>query len=535
MHHMPQDKRVIIFDTTLRDGQQCPGAGMTFEQNLQYADLARLCGIDVLEAGFPAASALDYSIVEEIAIRAAAYESGPVIAALCQLRSEQIDTTIRSLEAVVDMRRGRLHTYVPVDPNLMTASLGSSFCKAKIVEDVFTFCKRAVEAGLEVEFSPEGYSRLGDNFGFCTDLFRAAVEAGATVLNCPDTIGGASRYQGANYFVEWMKKHAAIIGAEYPDKNIIWSVHCHNDLGLAVDNSMAAVFDGPARQIEGCINGVGERAGNAALEQCIMVIKEIGKNDGYYTGIATRNLQKISDFVARHMLVRQPHSPVCGDNAARHSSGGHTNAILKDPLAYQPFDPEQTGKKISFMFGPLSGGNHARSIIIDNGFSCGHEEKAEIAQFIKEQYQDRRKGITDAELIEAYVYYRSPIKIVNIDYSRWNDISVIQFEGTFFDEKGERVWQNVGKDSALRALKAAIDQKFPGFDIHTYASESVGAGINAISRSTISISIAGSFYTGTAEDQDISKSAMMALIKAVNRAYVSVNFAAGDKEQHEAA
>jgi len=349
---------------------------------------------------------------------------------------------IRTIEALAPLKpskRARVHTYVPVDPVLMPASLGERANDHQgIISDVYRLIKIAADEGMEVEFSPEGYSRMAHNFDFVTELIRAAVWAGATVINCPDTIGGASTYQGSEYFVEHMKRHADIIKAEFPNREIIWSVHCHNDFGLAVQNSVNGVFHGPARQIEGCMNGIGERAGNAALEQCIMVIEQFGKSiesapgEGFYTTIATEHLQRASDFVGANMLPRQPHSPVCGDNAAKHSSGGHTNAVLKNPLAYQPFDPRAIGKEISFMFGPLSGGNHAKSIIESFGYRCDDSEKAKIAQHIKDCYADRRKGITDRELLEAYFRYRSPIAVEQVDYSKSSNKAEIHMRGRFF-------------------------------------------------------------------------------------------------------
>ncbi len=387
-----QDRHVKIFDTTLRDGQQCPGAGMDFEHNLEYARLACALRVDVLEAGFPSASNMDFEIVRTICEEVATMDYKPTIAGLCQLREEQVIRTIESLQPLVSFGKARLHTYVPVDPELMPASLGKlADDKEKIIADLYRLTKMAVEAGMEVQFSPEGYSRMKGNFDFTTDLIRAAIQAGATVINCPDTIGGASVFEGEEYFVRKMVKHAEIMRSEFPDNNVIWSVHCHNDFGLAVQNSLNGVVDGPATQIEGCINGIGERAGNAALEQCIMIVKHFSEASGnenpYYTTVATEKLQEISDFVSQHMLPRQPHWPVSGDNAAKHSSGGHTNAILKNPMAYQPFDPKEIGKNISFLFGPLSGGNHAKSIIEEFGYICAEFEKAEIAQYIKNQFR----------------------------------------------------------------------------------------------------------------------------------------------------
>jgi 2-isopropylmalate synthase len=531
---MSDEGHVKIFDTTLRDGQQCPGAGMSFDRNLEYARLAAQLKIDVLEAGFPSASGLDYAIVNTIATEFAGRKESPIVAGLCQLREEQVVKTIEALMPVVACKRARLHTYVPVDPELMPVSLGERASDHQgIIDDLYRLVKMAFDAGLEVEFSPEGYSRVGKNFDFVTELIRAAIEAGATVINCPDTIGGASTLEGPGYFVENMKRHAAIMKAEFPTKNITWSVHCHNDFGLAVQNSINGVFHGPARQIEGCINGIGERAGNAALEQCIMVIEQFGRNSSngngaknqFYTQIDTSHLQKISDFVGAYMLPRQPHSPVCGENAAKHSSGGHTNAVLKNPLAYQPFDPRQIGKEISFLFGPLSGGNHAKSIIESFGYRCEDSEKAKIAQYIKDSYSDRRKGITDKELLEVYFKYRSPIVAEHVDYSKSAGKSQVRMTGKFFDQEGEIEESREGKDSALAALKTAIEKRFGTFEILSHRSQSDSTGFNANSVSEILIvADGGRHYEGIGTDQDIEISAMRALIDAVNKAFVDINY-----------
>lgn len=534
---MKSDKQIKIFDTTLRDGQQCPGAGMSFENNIEYARLACDLGIDVLEAGFPSASALDFEIVNTIAKEYGSRPDAPIIAGLCQLREEQVIKTIDALSPAIAAKKARLHTYVPVDPGLMPASLGKrSEDKEQIIRDVFRFIKMASDAGMEVQFSPEGYSRMGENFDFVTDVIRAAIDAGATVINCPDTIGGAFAFEGEEYIVNRMKRHARIIACEYPKRDITWSIHCHNDFGLAVQNSLNAVFDGPARQIEGCINGIGERAGNASLEQCIMVLKHFGDRtrDGkpFYTNIKTEKLQAISDFVNRYMLPRQPHWPVSGDNAAKHSSGGHTNAILKNPMAYQPFDPREIGKQVSFVFGPLSGGNHAKSIIETNGFVCEEHEKAEVAQFIKDKFHQRRKGITDEELMVAYFEYRQPIQIDRIDYSKSGSQSQVQFFGSFNGEPTVIHEEHSGRDSALAALKIIIEKWYGPFEVMSHRSHSDTAGADANSISTIVIvDETNQRFEGTGFDQDIEISAMRALVDAINRAYVTKTYSTRQPQQ----
>ena len=521
-------KHIKIFDTTLRDGQQCPGAGMSFEQNIEYAHLATELGIDVLEAGFPSASKLDFEIVSKICEEISSIKEGPIVAALCQLRDEQIDITIEALKVAVPHNKARLHTYVPVDPNLMEASLGSlANDKSQIEEDVYNFIKRATDAGLEVEFSPEGYSRMGSNFDFVTNLIRAAVRAGATTINCPDTIGGACRLQGEEYFVNKMNKHAEIIAKEFPKADVTWSVHCHNDFGLAVENSINGVIEGPATQIEGCINGVGERAGNVALEQCILILKHFAENEEfpYKTRINTEKLKSASDFIAKNMLPRQPHWPVIGANSAKHSSGGHTNAILHNLNAYQPFNPSEVGQEVSFMFGPLSGGNHAKSIVEAAGYVCEDSEKAEVSQFIKELYKERRKGITDEELIKGYLEFRKPIRVENFDYSRSSTSSSVCLTGKFYSKEGEIQETYEGRDSALAALKQAIDAEYPGLTIQEHKSNSDGEGFTAKSISTIIVKDSDDeLYQGIGEDRDIEISAMKALIDAANCAFIHKNF-----------
>jgi 2-isopropylmalate synthase len=385
---------------------------------------------------------------------------------------------------------------------------------------------------MQVQFSPEGYSRMGDNFDFVTDVIRAAISAGVTVINCPDTIGGACRLQGEEYFVNKMSRHAAIVQKEFPDKAITWAVHCHNDFGLALDNSMNAVFFGPATQVEGCFNGIGERAGNVALEQCILYLKKFGPlgtqgvhQKTFSTQINLDMLQTISDFVSHYMLIRQPHWPITGDNAARHSSGGHTNAIIKNPLAYQPFDPSDIGKEISFLFGPLSGGNHAKTIIEQYGYRCEEHEKAAIAQFIKDYYADRRKGITDKELLQAYLHYRKPIKATQFNYAKQGEKSVLKITGEFFDHPQPYEISCEGADSALAALHHAILEYMPDLNIESYHSQAATANASAIGQSKITICNAHKeFFSGVGEDQDIQISALKALVDAVNQAYIHAHF-----------
>lgn len=522
-------KQIYILDTTLRDGQQSPGAGMSFEENIQYAELAHKLRIDILEAGFPSASSTDFAIVNQISKNMAERKSPMIISSLCQLREDQVHKTMEALAPSLAIGRARIHIYVPVDPELMPASLGK-FAEDKqgIADTVYRLIKIMTDKGFEVEFSPEGYSRQRENFDFVTDVIRQAVKAGAKVINCPDTIGGASALQGEEYFINNMAKHKAIIEQEFPEREVIWSMHCHNDFGLAVQNSINGVTRGVARQIEGCINGIGERAGNAALEQCIMIIKQFGSQpnlqDEYYTNIDVSHIKEISDFIAENMLPRQPHFPITGQNAANHTSGGHTNAILKNPLAYQPFDPRDIGSEISFAFGPLSGGNHAQQIINKFNYVCTNEEKAEICQAIKDHFADRRKGITDEELLDGYKFYRSPIKLAHVAYSKNEDnTTTVHLDGRFFDKINLDITYK-SKGSALSALNNAIAEYMPNIKLVDYHSRSTGLDIDAMCESTIILEYNGIRYTGVALDDDIEMSALKALANAINTVYIETNY-----------
>lgn len=522
-------KKVYILDTTLRDGQQSPGAGMTFEDNLKYAEIAHKLRIDILEAGFPSASNTDFEIVNQISKNMAALNSPMTISALCQLREDQVRRTMEALAPSLAIGKARIHIYVPVDPELMTASLGKfAEDKTAIAETVYRLIKIMTDAGFEVEFSPEGYSRQRENFDFVTEVIRQAISAGATIINCPDTIGGASELEGADYFIHKMARHKAIMEQEFPNKTIIWSMHCHNDFGLAVQNSLNGVFSGVALQIEGAINGVGERAGNASLEQCIMIIRQFGMqehhNTKYYTEIDVSHIKAASDFIAERMLPRQPHFPISGKNAASHTSGGHINAIIKNPLAYQPFDPKDIGSEISFVFGPLSGSNHAQQIIRKFGFACEDNEKVTICQAIKDYYADRRKGVTDEELMLAYRIYRSPIKLQAINYAKGDDkTTLVTLKGKFFNQD-DLVIEYHGKGSALSALNNAVNQHINTLTVVDYHSHSKGITVDAVCESQIVIDLNGKRYNGMAEDEDIEVSALAAFVNAVNNAFIDENY-----------
>lgn len=398
--------QISILDTTLRDGQQAPGAGISLAQHLEYVQIAIEIGVDIIEVGYPSASQYDFLCVNTIAKEYRLSSEIPIISALSTLSDDQFEITQEALSPLLPYQKARIHFFLPIDP-LYLSELRHPWVKESglLLNHISHTISLAIKAGFETQFSLMGYSRLESNFDLATDIFSAAIHAGCSIVNCADSIGGACWLQGKDYFVNNMNCHAKILKKEFPNKKLTWSVHCHNDYGLALENTMNAVFLGPATQIEGCINGIGERAGNVALEQCALYIHEFGKlhKKKCYTNLNLKKLKKISDFVATNMLPRQAHWPIVGENIAKHTSGIHTAAILKDKNAFQPFDPSLVDEEVRLTFGPLSGSHHIQFILHKYGFFLDDDEKKLFLKVIKNLYAEKRKGISDEEIVEAFL------------------------------------------------------------------------------------------------------------------------------------
>jgi 2-isopropylmalate synthase len=322
-----KNKRIVIFDTTLRDGEQCPGASMTPREKLEVArQLARL-GVDIIEAGFPVISQGDFDSVAEIAHEV----KGPVIAGLARCVPRDIDTAGAALKAAGS--RARIHVF------LGTSKIHREFKLGKAQDEILRLAvegvKRARGFVKDVEFSPEDASRT--ELDFLVKIVEAAIGAGATTINMPDTVGYATPEEYGRMF-RYVIENAK--GA----RNVVFSAHCHDDLGLAVANSLAAVQNG-ARQVEGTINGIGERAGNTALEEFIMAVKtRNGFYQGLHTGIRTREIVKASRLVSRMCSFVVPRNKaVVGENAFSHGAGIHQDGILKKRETYEIMDPEEVG------------------------------------------------------------------------------------------------------------------------------------------------------------------------------------------------
>src|ERR1700710_1404587 len=376
--------RVVIFDTTLRDGEQCPGATMTHDEKLEVAELLDEMGVDIIEAGFPIASDGDFAAVHEIAIRS----KNAVICGLPRAAFKDID---RCAEAIKPAKRGRIHTFLSTSPVHMKYKLQME--PVDVYELVVSSVTRARNHTDNVEWSAEDGTRT--EFDFLCRCVEAAIKAGATTINIPDTVGYSVPEEYFDMF--------ARVRENVPNSDqAVFSVHCHNDLGMAVANSMAGVRGG-ARQIECTINGIGERAGNAALEEVVMAMKVRNDKLPYWNKIDTTMLTRASKVVsAATSFPVQYNKAIVGRNAFAHESGIHQDGMLKNAQTYEIMLPETVGvKQTSLVMGKHSGRHAFIHKLEEMGHKLGANQLEDAFMRFK-ALADRKKDIYDEDL-EALV------------------------------------------------------------------------------------------------------------------------------------
>ena len=350
--------RVRIFDTTLRDGEQSPGFSMNTEEKLRLARQLERLGVDVIEAGFPIASRGDREAVRSVAQEIQNCQ----VAALARAKKEDVDA---ALEALAPARRPRLHIFLATSDLHLSHKL--RITRAQALEAISTMVRYGRQSCPDVEFSAEDASR--SDIDFLCDAFEAAAEAGATTLNIPDTVGYAVPEEYAEIFHRVRER----VGNE-----VTLSAHCHNDLGLAVANSLAAVRAG-ARQVECTINGIGERAGNASLEEIVVALAVRQASFGVRTDIHLEQLYPTSRLLCTITGVQvPPNKAVVGANAFAHEAGIHQDGIIKNPLTYEIISPEAVGvPSRQLVLGKHSGRNALRVVLKDLGYEVNDEELME--------------------------------------------------------------------------------------------------------------------------------------------------------------
>ncbi len=509
--------RVLIFDTTLRDGEQSPGASLNLEEKLAIAQqLARL-GVDVIEAGFPFASAGDFAAVQRIAQQVGG-ESGPIICGLARASKSDIKACA---DAVKPALHSRIHTFIATSD----IHLEHKFRKSRqevlgIVPDMVGYARSLVE---DVEFSCEDAGRSDPDFLY--EVIEAAINAGATTINIPDTVGYTTPSEFGT-LIAGINQNVPNIG------EAVISVHGHNDLGLAVANFLEAVKNG-ARQLECTINGIGERAGNASLEELVMALHVRRR---YYnpflgrdadsptplTAVRTEEITKTSRLVSNLTgMVVQPNKAIVGANAFAHESGIHQDGVLKNRLTYEIVDARTVGlsdNRISL--GKLSGRSAVRARLEELGYDLSREDLDDAFARFKD-LADRKREITDRDLESIVsVQVQQPdakyqLKLVQVSCgSSLQPTATV----TLADENGqEQTAASVGTgpvDAVCRSLNQLAGE--PN-ELVEFSVKSVTEGIDAMGDVTIRLRRDGKLYSGHSAHTDVVVAAAEAFVNALNR------------------
>ncbi|MDX2079689.1 MAG: 2-isopropylmalate synthase [Terrimicrobiaceae bacterium] len=497
--------QVIIFDTTLRDGEQCPGASMNLREKMEVArQLARL-NVDVIEAGFPVISDGDFEAVQTIATEI----KGPRICGLARCVTKDIDAAAAAVKPAGD--RGRIHVF------LATSAIHREHKLKKAQEEIIRLAREGVQRAKsytqDVEFSPEDASRTEPEF--LAQVVQAAIEAGATTVNIPDTVGYAVPAQYAA-LMEYLIANVKDIGSA------VLSVHCHDDLGLAVANSLAAVHAG-ARQVEGTFNGIGERAGNCALEEVVMAIKT--RPDFYkdlHTGIVTREILKTSRIISRMSGLHVARSKaIVGENAFAHSSGIHQDGILKKRETYEIMDPEEVGWGGTELPLTKHSGRHAMIARLKHlGFELSDEETAAVFERFKD-VGDKKKFVYDDDLAALVEDSMSVAKeTFTLDYIHVTSGSTTVPTATVRLRKGDESLQdsspgNGAVDAAMQAIDRIVGRKG---HLAEYRVEAVTQGRDSLGEVTLKVDFGdGNLITGKGASTDVIEASARAYVNAVNR------------------
>ncbi|HEX6285789.1 MAG TPA: 2-isopropylmalate synthase [Pyrinomonadaceae bacterium] len=377
---MPHD-RISIFDTTLRDGEQSPGCSMDLREKVRMAEKLQELGVDVIEAGFPIASEGDFAAVRAVAAQCREVK----IAALCRTAEQDV---ARAAEALARAAHPRIHTFCATSDIHLEHKLKKT--RAEVIEMTRAAVTQARSYAEDVEFSAEDATR--SNVDYLCEVLDVAVDAGASVLNVPDTVGYTTPPEMA-HLVQQVRERVV------RDRNVIVSVHCHNDLGLAVANSLAAIEAG-ARQVECTINGIGERAGNASLEEIVMALRVRADRLPFETGIVTPQLYPASQLLSSIVGFEvQPNKAIVGRNAFAHEAGIHQHGVINNPLCYEIMTPESVGVPSNSLVLGKHSGRHALSLRYQHlGFRVSASElEAAYRRFT--DLADKKKRIYDQDLI----------------------------------------------------------------------------------------------------------------------------------------
>ena len=500
----PQSNRVIIFDTTMRDGEQSPGASMTKEEKIRIARQLEKMGVDVIEAGFAAASPGDFESVNAIA---------KIItqSTVCSLARAVENDVRKAGEAVAPAPKKRIHTFIATSPIHMEYKLKMK--PQQVIDAAVKAVKIAKEYTDDVEFSAEDAVR--SDLDFLAKIFTAVIDAGATTINIPDTVG---------YSVPsvWYERIGNIIRSVPNGGKVVWSTHCHNDLGMAVANSLAAIQAG-VRQVECTINGLGERAGNASLEEIVMALKVRHDLFGLETGIDTTQIVPASKLVSTVTgYPVQPNKAVVGANAFAHESGIHQDGVLKHPQTYEIMTAESVGWATNRLtLGKLSGRSAFKAKLVDLGIELDSEEALNAAFARFKDLADKKREIFDEDL-HALV----SDEMSNLAPDRYKFISqrivtetgeLPRAEIVFSADGEERHAEATGSgpvDAIFKAIESVVQS---GAELQIYSVNAVTFGTESQGETGVRLARNGRVANGQGADTDILAATAKAYLSALNK------------------
>ena len=501
---MAQEK-LIIFDTTMRDGEQSPGASMSKDEKLRIARQLERMHVDVIEAGFPAASDGDFESVQAVA-------RAIKDATICGLaRANELDVR-RCGEAVRVAARPRLHTFIATSPIHMEKKLRME--PTQVVDQAVRAIRWASEYTNDIEFSPEDAGR--SDIDFLCRIIEQAIKAGATTINVPDTVG----YTLPEQFGGLIKT----LRERIPNSDkAVWSVHCHNDLGLAVANSLAAVMQG-ARQVECTINGLGERAGNASLEEIVMAVRTRQDIFTCDTGIDATQIVPASKLVSGITgYPVQPNKAVVGANAFSHESGIHQDGVLKHRETYEIMSAESVGWATNRLtLGKLSGRNAFKSRLLELGIELPSEESVNAAFKRFKDLADKKREILDEDL-QALI---SEEGTEHVENQHWRLVSLTAHSETGEPPYAKIVVSEAGKerkceaqgsgpvDAAFKAMESVANS---GASLLLYSVNNITSGTDSQGEVTVRLSKDGRIVNGLGADTDIVVASAKAYINALNK------------------
>jgi len=517
---MTEDKnRVFIFDTTMRDGEQSPGASMSLEEKLNIAHLFDQVGIDIIEAGFPAASKGDFEAVKEVSkILKTSTPCG-----LSRHTKKDIDACYESLKSA---ERFRIHTFISTSPLHMKHKLNKNPDEVlDAIKEHVTYARKFTD---DVEWSCEDGTRTDIDF-MCKSI-ELAIKCGAKTINIPDTVGYSIPF-------EFTKIIKHLINTVPNIDKAILSTHCHNDLGLAVANSLAGVVAG-ARQVECTINGIGERAGNAALEEIVMAMKTRNDLMPFHTNINTKLLNKASKLVSSATYPVQFNKAIVGKNAFAHEAGIHQDGMLKNRNTYEIMTPESVGvKKSSLVMGKHSGRHAFKEKLGDLGYTGITDDIIQVAFGKFKVLADKKKHVYDDDI--ASLIDDSLIKEDNVI----NLKSLKVFAGTGEPQKADMTLEVYGKikkatetgDGPVDAIFKCIKKLYPHeVKLQLYQVHAVTEGTDAQATVSVRIEEKGKTTVGQAADTDTLVASANAYLNALNKMIIKRNKTAPEEyEQHK--